>query len=218
MVSVAVIIPCKNHGRLLTPAVLSALDADEIILVNDHSTDDTARIAADLTRRYPHVTALDNPGDGVVAARNAGIRAASSDLIVPLDADDQFAPDGLSMLAQAWKPGTWVYSDYYLSAPDGVTERKHAPPPGVLHRKNVTHATICFARTDWECVGGYDPDFEICCEDWALTIALTEHGIVPKYLPEATYIRAAGGRSRACLRHAKTIRQLMATKYGSRYG
>lgn len=212
---VAVIIPCKNHGQFLARAVTSALSAaDEVIIVNDHSEDDTPRIAADLVARYPGVAYIENSGTGVVAARNTGIAAAQSALIIPCDADDYLV--GLWTLVRAWSPDTWVYSDYYLYV-GGTIERRQAPPPGVLKHKNVTHATICFAKTDWERVGGYDPDFELCCEDWAFTIALTEAGIKPKYIPDATYIRAAGGRSRACLRHAKEIRRLLADKYGRLY-
>lgn len=216
MHSVSVIIPCKNHGQFLIRAVTSALDADEVIIINDHSEDETPRIAADLVARYPEVSYLENDGAGVVAARNTGIQAASSELIIPLDADDYLIVGGL--LARAWKPDAWVYSDYYL-AESGTIERKQAPPPGVLRHKNVTHATICFAKSDWRRVGGYDPAFDLCCEDWAFTIALTEAGIKPTYIYDATYVRQveAGGRSRACLRHAKVIRRLLADKYGRQY-
>lgn len=214
---VAVIIPVKNHANYLRRAVTSALEAESIIIISDHSTDDSRQVAKHLSDEFANVTLIDSPGAGVVAARNAGIAHTSENLIVPLDADDYFVPGGLNILADAWKSGTWVYSDYYVQD-RGETARKFAPPPGVLRRKNICHATICMSKADWATVGGYDPAFEICCEDWALTIALTLARVHPVRVTQPTYIKTAtGGRGDQCRRHAREIRKLLAQKYGREY-
>jgi hypothetical protein len=83
----SVVIPAFNAAGDL-PHLLSALAPqlgadDEVIVVDDCSTDATAEAAA----RFP-VTLLRTPGrSGPAAARNLGARAASGDLLVFLDAD-----------------------------------------------------------------------------------------------------------------------------------
>lgn len=216
---VAVIIPVKNHAKFIHRAVESALDAEQVVIINDHSSDDSRAVGKQLADAYPNVTLIDSPGHGVVAARNAGIAHTDDALIVPLDADDTFTPGGLQALVGAWTPGTWVYSDYYQQEA-GETARKFAPPPGVLRRKNICHATIAFAKSDWAMVGGYDPAFEICCEDWALTIALTLARVRPVQLREPTYIKTVnpkGNRSDDCRRKARDIRRLLHDKFGREY-
>ncbi len=89
MSSVAVVIPCYNHARYLGEAIDSALSqsrqADEIIVVDDGSTDDTPAVAA----RYGPVRCVRQSNQGLAAARNAGARASTADYLIFLDADDR---------------------------------------------------------------------------------------------------------------------------------
>jgi glycosyltransferase involved in cell wall biosynthesis len=86
---VSVIIPAYNAERFLAKAIDSVLtqghDALEVIVVDDGSTDGTANVA----RRYdPEVRLLQQLNGGTGAARNAGVQAASGELLAFLDADD----------------------------------------------------------------------------------------------------------------------------------
>jgi glycosyltransferase involved in cell wall biosynthesis len=64
----------------------------EIIVVDDGSTDDTAAVAR---RAAPFARILSQPNRGAAAARNAGVAAASGELLAFLDADDLWSPDKL---------------------------------------------------------------------------------------------------------------------------
>lgn len=94
--SVCVIIPTHNRIRTLPRALDSVLAQtraiDEIIVVDDGSTDSTADLVLD---NYPEVTLLQQPNLGVSAARNHGIREATSDWIALLDSDDRWLPTKL---------------------------------------------------------------------------------------------------------------------------
>ena len=97
---VSVIIPVYNGERYLAEAIQSVLAQtlvpDEIIVVDDGSTDATAQIVADLSVsasvpiRYIYQT-----NQGPAAARNHGLRLASGDIIAFQDADDVWVPEKL---------------------------------------------------------------------------------------------------------------------------
>lgn len=98
--TVSVVLPCFNQARFLPAAVASVriqhYQPVECIVVNDGSTDDTATVASKLGVRV-----LEQSNRGVSEARNAGLAAARSDLIVFLDADDELLPDAIALGAEA---------------------------------------------------------------------------------------------------------------------
>jgi GT2 family glycosyltransferase len=94
-----VVIPARNAAAVLGEC-LSALaasrhtvDLRQVIVVDDGSTDDTAALA-----RARGAAVIRLPGLGPAAARNAGARAATSEIIVFLDADCVPEPDCLAAL------------------------------------------------------------------------------------------------------------------------
>ena len=97
----SVIIPVYNGSRTIARC-LDALTAQsvprseyEIIVVNDASSDDTARIVS----RFP-VRVLTQPHRGPAAARNFGVREAKGDLVLFTDADTEPTPNWIeTMLA-----------------------------------------------------------------------------------------------------------------------
>jgi len=92
---IAVVIPSYQQAAYLPDAIESVLaqaePAAEVLVVDDGSTDGTAEVAARFPVRY-----LKRPNGGVSAARNTGLAATSSDLLVFLDADDRLRPDALA--------------------------------------------------------------------------------------------------------------------------
>ena len=93
MTTVSVVIPSYNSTRHLTQAIGSVQaqrrPVDELIVVDDCSQDDSARLAASLGARC--LTTGTNGGPS--RARNLGVRAARGDVIAFLDADDWWDPD-----------------------------------------------------------------------------------------------------------------------------
>ena len=80
-----VIIPCYNAKETLIRAVgsvLSQVNVSKIILVNDGSTDDTARLIDTLATKYANILALHLPkNSGVAMARNWGVMHSTADLV-----------------------------------------------------------------------------------------------------------------------------------------
>ena len=88
--SVSVVIPAYNLGSLVARAIESVLSqsrlADEIIVVDDGSSDDTAE---HIKKYGDKVKYIYQENAGLAAARNTGIQAAKSDWIAFLDGDDE---------------------------------------------------------------------------------------------------------------------------------
>ncbi len=94
--TVSVIIPTYNRARLVVEAIESALAQtrvpDEILVIDDGSTDNTQ---AALERFGAPVHVLRQANRGRSAARNTGIREATSDAVIFLDSDDLLLPGAI---------------------------------------------------------------------------------------------------------------------------
>ncbi|MDQ2807350.1 MAG: glycosyltransferase family 2 protein [Chloroflexota bacterium] len=95
---VSVVITTYNYGRFIAGAIESVLaqthPPDEVIVVDDGSTDDTrARVAAYAAQGVRYLWQANR---GISAARNTGIRAGQGDLLAFLDSDDRWLPDKLA--------------------------------------------------------------------------------------------------------------------------
>lgn len=87
--TISCIIPVFNAAKYLADALDSVLAQtvvpNEIILIDDGSTDESAQVAA---RYHRHVRLVAQENLGPAAARNRGLRLANGELITFLDADD----------------------------------------------------------------------------------------------------------------------------------
>lgn len=97
-VSISIVIPAYNEGRALrrcldTIAAQTVLP-DEVIVVDNNSTDDTVQSAVG----YPFVRIIREPLQGIVYARNAGFDAARSSVIARIDADTLLPKDWIETL------------------------------------------------------------------------------------------------------------------------
>ncbi|AKK10048.1 glycosyltransferase family 2 protein [Corynebacterium uterequi] len=100
--SISIVIPCYNDAALLARA-LASLQAqtvvpDEIIVVDNNSTDDSAAVAAS----YPGVHVVAEPRQGITHATRCGFDAATSDILARTDADIVAPPDYVERLHRAW--------------------------------------------------------------------------------------------------------------------
>lgn len=99
--AISVVIPLYNkapHIKKTLESVLSqSSPANEIIVVDDGSTDGGAEVVKLLAENYP-IKLIQQKNLGVSAARNTGVTYASSEFVAFLDADDWWLPNHLSVL------------------------------------------------------------------------------------------------------------------------
>lgn len=124
----SVVVACRNEQSNIAD-LLNCLIAQnypinllEIIIVNDHSTDETVSIVSDFCKSHKHIVLQNLPENskGKKAALSYGVNKSSSDIIVTTDADCFMKPNWLKSLA-----------DYYvlnkpkmLSAPVAIAYSK----------------------------------------------------------------------------------------------
>jgi glycosyltransferase involved in cell wall biosynthesis len=189
---VSVVIPAYNAGwsiRRTLSSVLSQTYANiEIIVVDDGSTDDTAGVVEEFTRRDPRVRLVRQQNSGVAAARNRGIREGRGVYVAPIDADDIWLPQNLerqvAALDTAGPATAFCFAAFFrLDEFDRVMEmpRRRRPPPTdyiSLLRKNWVGcgSVVVFRREAVLAVGGYDESLRARNaqggEDWKLILTL----------------------------------------------
>ncbi len=101
---VSIIIPCWNEGGCIEGRLANVGEQDypadliEIIVASDGSSDETNEIVMRLAQDDPRIKLLDLQRGGQTAALDAGIEAATGDVVVITDAGTVFDPDTISKL------------------------------------------------------------------------------------------------------------------------
>jgi glycosyltransferase involved in cell wall biosynthesis len=125
---VSVVIPTYNRARHIVRSLRSVLAAiapgDEVIVVDDGSTDNTEQVLKPYRDRIRYVK---GPHRGVGAARNCGIAEARNPLVAFNDSDDEWFPDKLALqraFMQARPDVLFCFTDLGLKDGNG-TEGHH---------------------------------------------------------------------------------------------
>ncbi len=158
--SVSVVVPAYNAERHVAETLSAVLSQshspDEVIVVDDGSTDGTAD---ELARFRGEVRVLSQANRGAAGAHNTGFTAARGTYVARCDADDVWGPDKLERQLDVVRRHPEV--DIALGAAwvFGREERLFAEPPGegilderafrrTLYRANVVCASSALIRRD----------------------------------------------------------------------
>ena len=182
--TVSVVIPAYNQSRFLGAAIASVLaqtrPADEIIVVDDGSTDDPAAVVAN----FAGVRLVRQENCGRSAARNTGLRYCTTSYVVFLDADDRLLPGALEsgLNCAAKHPDcAFVYGAHRDIMEDGEVREAyhHSPISGNPHiallQRNLIRmlASVLFRRDPLIEVGGFDQTLQLG-EDYDLYLRLAQ--------------------------------------------
>lgn len=102
MPEISIIIPVYNAEKYIKRAVESVIKQDvnemEIILVNDGSTDQSLLLMEELAKMDKRIKVFNQENRGVSSARNTGIKNATGNYIMFIDADDILLQDAIKTL------------------------------------------------------------------------------------------------------------------------
>lgn len=195
----SIIITCYNLGAFLAEALESALQSAspdfEVIVVDDGSTEaQTLTALESLESRYAsnaQVRFIHQVNQGLAAARNTGIEAATGELILPLDADDKLRPAFIAKAAQimADNPAVGVVHGWgeRFGIRSGVWELPSVETSRILLGNGVPACSV-FRKQIWEEVGGYDvAGFKEGYEDWDFWLGALERDWKFELIPEVVF-------------------------------
>ncbi len=118
MPKVSVVIPAYNCERFISTAIESVLEQTykdyEIIVVDDGSTDNTAKVLSRLNSKIKYIFQTNG---GPAKGRNTGILNARGEYVAFLDADDAWLPNKLKMQMEVLEKRSnlgLIYSDIYI--------------------------------------------------------------------------------------------------------
>ena len=210
MKSISVIIPSHNRARLLPRCLDSVLaqtrGPDEIIVVDDGSTDGTAALVAE---RYPDIKLMAQPNRGVSAARNAGVRAARGDWVAFLDSDDAWLPAKLERQCQAIEkdPEQQALHTNEVWIRNGVRvnqKRKHKKRGGFIFQRClplcvISPSSVMLHRRVFAQVGLFDETLPVC-EDYDLWLRICARMPV-SFIDEPLVVKYGGHEDQLSKKH-----------------
>lgn len=122
MCRITVIMPAYNAAATIKQSIASVLAqtaVTELIIIDDKSTDETAKIAR--SQNDNRIVIISGPGRGISAALNCGFQAASGEFIARCDADDLFVGGRLE-----WQLAWLCKHDDYIAVSAGYQTITHA--------------------------------------------------------------------------------------------
>ncbi len=179
----SVIIPVYNRPKLIQRAIKSVIEqsksAQEIIVINDGSTDKTKSV---LMEYQNHTIIIDQPNLGVSAARNAGIRIAKNEWLAFLDSDDEWHKDKLSRAETFHEknPRYKIFQSDEVWIRNGRRvnpKNKHQKYGGWIYEQSlplciVSPSAVLIHKNVFLNVGLFDEKF-IVCEDYDLWLRIS---------------------------------------------
>ncbi|MET8577084.1 glycosyltransferase [Streptomyces sp. NPDC005012] len=218
---VTVLVPAYNEAKCIENTVRSLMASDhpiEVLVVDDGSTDGTARIVEGM--RLPNVRVIRQLNAGKPAALNRGLANARYDIVVMMDGDTVFEPSTVRELVQPFADpkvgavagnakvgnkdsliGAWQHIEYVMGF--NLDRRMY----DILRcMPTIPGAVGAFRRSALEPIGGMSDD--TLAEDTDVTMALHRAGWRVVYAENA----------RAWTEAPESVQQLWSQRYRWSYG
>ncbi len=100
--TISILMPVKDTEQYLAECINSILEQSfldwELIMVNDHSTDDSEIMMRDAARKDSRIRVMVNGGSGIIPALETAFAQANGKYITRMDSDDVMTPDKLATL------------------------------------------------------------------------------------------------------------------------
>jgi glycosyltransferase involved in cell wall biosynthesis len=169
---ISVLMSVRNGAQFLTNSIKdiesNVLDGDEILIINDGSSDDTGKMLENWAKTNSRVRVIRTEALGFASALNLGIKEASNDWIARFDVDDRYPQNRLSVQrALISDEVSAIFCDYEFWSetkeslgviPGAVTadataisliSSQRTPHPGVILNKNTATAAGGYRAQDF---------------------------------------------------------------------
>jgi glycosyltransferase involved in cell wall biosynthesis len=190
--SVTFLMPVKNGVKFLDISLhglsQSCSSFDEIVIVDDHSTDGTHEILMQWASTQPNARIFANPGVGLVDALNFGISVAKHEWIARFDVDDIYEINRIEEQMSIVEDATVaVFADYLNQSSDGndLGIIRTAIHPAytelsIISGQRLAHPSVIFLKSAVEKAGLYRRE-DFPAEDLGLWFRLISFGNFVSY-------------------------------------
>jgi len=198
---ISFVIPAYNCADTLEESVESIFngnfeDGDEVIIVNDASTDNTESVIDKLKSKHPLIVTINNSENkGCPASRNVGIRATKNSLIFNLDSDNILVHNSIPklkkyLIEQAAEVAAFGEYHYFIDNTAKITH-KWICKPGTMsladflsgHINPGPGGNFLYTKKSWDKIGGYWEYGSGLHEAWGFTLKQLANGakfVVPQ--------------------------------------
>jgi glycosyltransferase involved in cell wall biosynthesis len=168
-----------NAGKYFEQTFISVLNQTfpyfEWLIIDDGSTNQNdIELLHNLAAKDNRITVYRIKNGGAAAARNYAVKRTTTDIFIPVDADDLIDPTFVEYMYWALKTNpdcSWAYADTvtfggnrYLWSRNFTSE--------IMRKENVACITSAIRKDVFEDVGGYLPNSRNLYEDWKLWLTL----------------------------------------------
>lgn len=182
------VMPVRNGARYISHSIKMLIEnskfRDEIIVIDDGSTDNTHSEIMKLRNKADNLRVLKTRGIGIVGALNLGILEAINPVIARFDVDDVYPATRLDSQRGLIRGETiGAFSDYKFIDSSGELSLGIMPsaiyPSAValslVNSQRTAHPSVVFTKMAWEAAGGYrEEDFPT--EDLSLWLRMLRFG------------------------------------------
>jgi hypothetical protein len=216
-VPLSILMPVRNGAHSVKAALAdlaaATSDIDEILVVDDASTDETPNVLAEWAKQDQRIRVLQTGGLGLVGALNLGVDEATHAWVARADADDRYPCDRLLHQREALRDEVaLVTGDYRLVTPPGDSTLIPCAlghpfvAAGLIHPQRVPHPGIVYRKEAVLDAGGYRQE-DFPAEDLALWMRLCDVGQligVPTVVVDWTLNPGSISHTRQVQQRAKT--------------
>lgn len=206
---ISYIVPAYNCEGTISATINSILngnfsDADEIVIVNDASTDRTAETILRLSKAVKNMRVIQHESNlGGGAARNTAVEAAKNELIFCLDSDNLLLPGSVPMLAafllQKEADAAAFGGQKLFEADPRMVSAKWWYKPGQIKLSDLlcgyinpaSSGNYIFSRRSWVLAGKY-PDWAGALDTWGFGLRQIGDGGKFVIMPKSYYLHRWG--------------------------
>jgi glycosyltransferase involved in cell wall biosynthesis len=231
--TIAVIVPNRNDARYLPRCLRSVLEQnvgpDELIIVDDQSTDDSVAVIRSLIANRPNAQLIENPVNlGTYGAIDTGIKRSRSEYLLCLSSNDFVLPGifahAKSCLARFPSAGLWSAMGWLVDELDRPI-RRHQIPVIALEDAYFTPeqclrlawrygnwfmgTTLTYRRDTLNAAGGFDPAYKGLSDLLTALIVASRGGAAYSPAPLAVVRIHAGSSSSSTLENAAGLETML---------
>ncbi|HEX6461962.1 MAG TPA: glycosyltransferase family 2 protein [Candidatus Saccharimonadales bacterium] len=191
--TVTIIIPAYNEAASLRACLDSCLlqttMPDEILVIDNNSTDDTYAIAEEYRQKHPKlIKLLKQPKQGLIPTRDFGFDQAKSEVLGRIDADSRLEPEWVAALKDIFKDNTIMAAtgpSYFYDSPPSFKKIAsdihrfitHHINERIAGHKMLWGSNMALRKSAWQTIKPHTCSVKDIIEDLDLAIHCAEAGL-----------------------------------------